>query len=184
MPGNLLYGGEAYHDDGPWKHPDNYYKFNGLLTYSQGGDSDGFSITARGYHGTWHSSDQIAADAVPLVGFFGTLDPTGGGRSQRYSLQGEWHRLQAESATKIMAYGFRYDLDLFSDFTYYLTDTTRGDQFEQQDKRWVAGFDARHTIFSEWAGRRVEEYFRSADPQRLDQQRPLSGSESRAGGQN
>ena len=35
--GNLLYGGEAYHDDGPWTHPDNYYKFNGLLTYSQGG---------------------------------------------------------------------------------------------------------------------------------------------------
>ncbi len=157
--GNLLYGGEAYHDDGPWKHPDNYYKFNGLLTYSQGGDSDGFSITARGYHGTWHSSDQIAADAVPLVGFFGTLDPTGGGRSQRYSLQGEWHRLRAESATKITAYGFRYDLDLFSNFTYYLTDTTRGDQFEQQDKRWVVGFDACHTIFSEWAGRRVENTF-------------------------
>ena len=23
-PGNLLYGGEAYHDDGPWVHPDDY----------------------------------------------------------------------------------------------------------------------------------------------------------------
>ena len=157
--GNLLYGGEAYHDDGPWRHPDNYYKFNGLLTYSQGGEADGFSFTARGYHGTWHSSDQIAANAVQLVGFFGTLDPTGGGRSQRYSLQGEWHRLHTESATKIVAYGFRYDLDLFSNFTYYLTDTTRGDQFEQQDKRWAAGIDASHAIFSEWAGRRVENSF-------------------------
>ena len=156
--GTLLFGGEAYHDDGPWTHPDNYYKFNGLLTYSEGGD-DGFSFTARGYHGTWRSSDQIAADAMPLVGFFGTLDPTTGGNSQRYSLQGEWHRLHAESATQIMAYGVRYDLDLFSNFTYYLTDTTRGDQFEQQDKRWVAGLDAHHTIFSEWAGRRVENTF-------------------------
>jgi hypothetical protein len=156
---NLLCGVEAYHDDGPWKHPDNYYKLNGLLAYSQGGDSGGFSMTSRAYHGTWHSSDQIAAEAVPLVGLFGTLDPTGGGRSQRYSLQSEWHRLHAESATKIMAYVYRYDLDLFSNFTYYLTDTTRGDQFEQHDKRWVAGFDARHTIFSEWAGRRVENTF-------------------------
>ena len=34
--GTLLYGGEAYHDDGPWTHPDDYAKFNGLLTYSQG----------------------------------------------------------------------------------------------------------------------------------------------------
>src|SRR5277367_2238114 len=32
--GSLLYGGEVYHDDGPLKHPDNYYKFNGFLTYS------------------------------------------------------------------------------------------------------------------------------------------------------
>ena len=57
--GNLLYGGEAYHDDGPWTHPDDYSKFNGLLTYSQGDDANGFSITARGYHGKWNSSDQI-----------------------------------------------------------------------------------------------------------------------------
>ena len=58
-----------------------------------------------------------------------------------------------------MAYGFYYDLDLFSDFTYFLTDTNRGDQFEQQDKRWVAGLDARHTIFSQWFGRDVENTF-------------------------
>ena len=115
--GSLLYGGEAFHDDGPWTHPDNYYKFNGLLSYSRGGDADGFSITARGYHGTWHSSDQIASNAVPLVGFYGSLNPTDGGHSQRYSLQGEWHRQGASSLTKITAYGFRYDLDLFSDFT-------------------------------------------------------------------
>jgi hypothetical protein len=158
-PGSLLYGGEAYHDNGPWTHPDNYYKFNGILTYSQGGDGEGFSITARGYHGQWHSSDQIAENAVLLVGFFGTLNPTDGGKSQRYSVQGELHRQGANSLTQLTAYGFYYDLDLFSDFTYYLTDTTRGDQFEQKDRRWVAGLDARHTIFSQWLGRNVENTF-------------------------
>ncbi len=153
--GTLLFGGEAYHDDGPWTHPDNYFKFNGLLTYSRGDDADGVSITARGYHGNWHSSDQIAADALPLVGFFGTLNPTDGGHSQRYSLQIEGHRLEENSVSRIMAYGFYYDLDLFSDFTYFLTDTTRGDQFEQKDRRWVAGLDAHHTIFGKWLGRKV-----------------------------
>ncbi len=58
-----------------------------------------------------------------------------------------------------MAYGFYYDLDLFSDFTYFLTDPVRGDQFEQQDRRWVAGLDARHTIFSQWFGRKVDNTF-------------------------
>ncbi len=155
--GNVLYGGEVYHDNGPWAHPDNYYKFNGFLTYSRGGDADGVSITARGYHGTWHSSDQIAANAVPLVGFFGTLNPTDGGNSQRYSLQAEWHRQGTNSVSRVVAYGFYYDLDLFSDFTYFLTDPNRGDQFEQKDRRWVAGLDARHTIFSQWFGRLIKD---------------------------
>ena len=158
-PGNLLLGGEAYHDDGPWVHPDDYSKFNGLLTYSMGDDANGFSVTGRAYHGKWNSSDQLPENAVPLVGFFGTLNPTDGGDSERYSLQAEWHRLSENSQTKIMAYGFYYDLDLFSDFTYFLTDTNKGDQFEQQDRRWVAGLDARQTYFSQWFGRDAENSF-------------------------
>jgi outer membrane cobalamin receptor len=157
--GTLLYGGQVYHDDGPWNHPDNYCKFNGFLTYSHAGDANGFSITALGYHGKWNSSDQIAENAVPLVGFFGTLNPTDGGNSQRYSLQAEWRHQTTNSETKIMAYGFYYDLDLFSDFTYFLTDPDHGDQFEQKDRRWVAGLDARHTIFSEWFGHKVANTF-------------------------
>jgi hypothetical protein len=157
--GNLMYGGEASHDNGPWKNPDNYYKFNGILTYSQGTATNGFSITTRGYHGNWHSSDQIPENAIPLVGFFGALNPTDGGNSQRYSLQAEWHHQNANSETKIMAYGFYYDVDLFSDFTYYLTDPVRGDQFEQKDNRWVAGLDASHAIFSEWFGHKVVNTF-------------------------
>src|SRR5271157_4985810 len=136
-PGTLLYGGEAYYDDGPWVHPDAYAKFNGLLTYSQGDATDGFSITARGYHGKWNSSDQIPITAVPLVGFFGALNPTDGGNSQRYSLQAEWHREDANSATKIMVYGFYYDLNLSSDFTYYLDDPINCEHFEKQDRHWL-----------------------------------------------
>ncbi len=157
--GNLMYGGEAYYDDGPWTHPDAYKKFNGLLTYSRGDDANGLSFTARAYYGKWNSSDQIPITAEPLVGPFGTLNPTDGGNSQRYSLQGEWHRQGANSATTIMGYGFYYDLDLFSDFTYYLNDPVKGDQFEQQDRRWVTGVAAAHTIFSQWFGRKVENTF-------------------------
>jgi hypothetical protein len=157
--GTLLFGGEGYYDDGPWTHPDGYAKFNGLLTYSRGDDAHGFSITARAYHGKWNSSDQIPVTATPLVGFFGALNPSDGGHSQRYSLQAEWHRERGNSKTKITLYGFYYDLDLFSDFTYYLDDPVKGDQFEQQDKRFVAGVDAHHTISSQWFGHAVENTF-------------------------
>jgi hypothetical protein len=157
--GNLLAGGEEYYDNGPWTHPDAYNQINGLLTYSRGDNADGFSITSRAYHGKWNSSDQIPVTAVPLIGFFGALNPTDGGHSQRYSLQGEWHRQGAYSETAVMGYGFYYDLNLFSDFTYSLTDFEKGDQFEQQDRRWVGGLDAHHTIFRTWLGRKMANTF-------------------------
>ncbi|MBI1839351.1 MAG: TonB-dependent receptor [Verrucomicrobia bacterium] len=159
--GHLLYGFEASHYDGPWRNPDDYQKFNGVLAYSQGDDAAGFSITGRGYHGRWDSSDQVAAGTVAsgLTPFFGSLDDTTGGNSQRYSLQAEWHRSDAQSATKVMAYGFYYDLDLFSNFTYFLTDTNRGDQFEQADRRVTTGLKASHTLFSQWGSREVENTF-------------------------
>ena len=157
--GNLLYGGEEYYYNGPWTHPDAYNKINGLLTYSQGDDANGASITTHAYHGKWNSSDQIPVTAIPLVGFFGALNPADGGHSQRYSVQGEWHRQGTNSESKISAYIFYYDLNLFSDFTYYLTDYQKGDQFEQQDRRWVAGLDAHHTIFSTWLGRKMANTF-------------------------
>ena len=156
--GTLLYGAEAQHDDGPWTHPDDYWKFNGILTYCQGTDANGFSMTARAYHGEWNSSDQIAA-SYGATNLFGAINPTDGGNSQRSSVQAEWHRQSADSQTKITAYAFYYDLDLFSDFTYYLTDPVHGDQFEQHDQREVAGLDARHTLFDQWVGRDVQNTF-------------------------
>jgi hypothetical protein len=157
--GNLLYGGEEYYYNGPWVHPDAYNKINGILTYSQGDDTESASITAHAYHGKWNSSDQIPDAAQPLVGFFGTLNPSDGGHSQRYSLQGEGHRQGANSESKIMAAAFYYDLDLFSDFTYYLVDSSKEDQFNQQDRRWVGYVDAHHTAFSTWSGRKMSNTF-------------------------
>jgi outer membrane cobalamin receptor len=157
--GNLLYGGEESYYDGPWVHPDGFNKINGILTYSRGDDNNGLSVTAHAYHGKWNSSDQIPVAAQSVVGLFGTLNPSDGGHSQRYSLQGEWHRQSDNSESKISAYVFYYDLNLFSDFTYYLVDSNKGDQFNQQDRRWVGGFDARHTIFSHWAGRKMANTF-------------------------
>ncbi len=182
--GNLLYGGEEYYYDGPWVHPDAYNKINGILTYSQGDDTEGFSITSHAYHGKWNSSDQIPDAAQPLVGFFGTLNPSDGGHSQRYSLQGEWHHQDENSESKIMAAVFYYDLDLFSDFTYYLVDYSKEDQFNQQDRRWVGYLDAHHTVFSTWLEPQDVKHVRRTVPQRLDQQRPIPVGKSRAHDQN
>jgi len=59
--GHLIAALEAAHNDGPWTHPDDYQKINGLLRYSQGNAVSGFSLTAMGYHGQWNATDQVAS---------------------------------------------------------------------------------------------------------------------------
>ena len=46
--GSLLYAGEFNGYDGPWTNPDDMKKFTGLLRYSQGTATDGFSLTGAG----------------------------------------------------------------------------------------------------------------------------------------
>ena len=81
--GNLLVAGEGTVYDGPWDVPDRMRKINGVVRYSQGTALEGFSITGMAYSNRWTSTDQVAKRAIDegLIGRFGTLDPTDGGRS-------------------------------------------------------------------------------------------------------
>ena len=156
--GRLLGALELQHNDGPWERPDDFEKVNGLLRYSQGDGVNGFAITAMGYRGTWNSTDQIPSRAVATgaIGRFGDIDPTDGGESSRYSASFEWQRARGAAATKVTAYGLAYDLDLFSNFTYFLDDPVNGDQFQQADRRVVSGAKVSHRRMATWAGRPVQ----------------------------
>ena len=147
--GNVLYAGETVHNNGPWTFSNEFLKFNGVLRYSQEHGDSGWSATVMAYKADWNSTDQIPRRAVTqgLIDRFGTIDQTDGGKSQRYSLTTEWHHRTNNSETKIMAYGLYSKLDLFSNFTFFLDNPVRGDQFAQPDKRWTSGLKATHTFF-------------------------------------
>ena len=147
--GNFLYAGETVHNNGPWTIGNQYWKFNGVLRYSEEHEDHGWSVTAMAMKSDWNSTDQIPLKAVQngLIDRFDAIDPTDGGDTQRYSLTGEWHRQDAESETKLMAYGVYSKLNLFSNFTYFLDDPIKGDQFGQPDDRWTTGFKGSHTLF-------------------------------------
>jgi outer membrane cobalamin receptor len=127
--------------DGPWEHPDALRKLNAVARYASGGDRNGFSVTAMAYKSHWNATDQIPARAVDSgqLGRFGAIDPTDGGESSRYSLSAQWARSEGNAATRANAYLVHSRLDLFSNFTYFLDDPVNGDQFEQTDRRTVAG---------------------------------------------
>lgn len=150
--GDLLYGVEAFHEDGPWVNPDDYLRKNLVLRYSRGTANSGWSVTVMGYEGgPWNSTDQVAQRALSegIVSRFGAIDPTDGGKTYRYSLSGEWHEGDAASMTRAHVYLVGYGLDLWSNFTYFLTDPVNGDQFEQVDRRIIVGGD----VSRDWSTR-------------------------------
>ena len=145
--GHLLYALEAFHNDGPFEHPDNYRKLNGVLRYSEGNAANGFHIAGMAYHGKWNATDQIPRRAVEsgALSRFGAIDASDGGEASRYSVSGEWRRTTSAGLTKVSAYLVRQRLDLFSNFTYFLNDPVNGDQFAQPDRRVTTGVNASHT---------------------------------------
>lgn len=125
-----------------------------MLRYSNG-DPSGYSVTGMAYKGEWDATDQIPERAVRAgqIDRFDTLDPTTGGMSQRYSLSAEAHHDGGDAFTQIAAYTYYYDLDLYSNFTYFLNDPVNGDQFLQSDRRIVSGLRASHALDHDLFGR-------------------------------
>lgn len=145
--GSLLYALEVLHNDGPYENPDNYQKVNAVLRYSEGYANNGFNVSLMAYRADWNATDQIPLRAVRdgQIGRYGAIDPTDGGEAHRYSLSGAWRRTTQDSSSKINAYVIANQLDLFSNFTYFMDDPIRGDQFAQPDKRVTSGLNASHS---------------------------------------
>jgi hypothetical protein len=156
--GHLLTAAEAFHNDGPWERPDGLRKWNGVLRYSEGDQQNGFSLTATGYHARWDSTDQVPRRAIAdgRLGRFGAVDLSDGGETHRLTLAGEYRRSTGAGLTQLKAYAIDYGLDLFSNFTYFLDDPERGDQFEQKDERTVWGASLSQRFLGRWFGRDVE----------------------------
>ena len=177
--GNLLSAVELFTNDGPWEVPENYRKLNGVLRYSQGSRDDGFSVTGMAYRVDWTSTDQVAKRAIDsgYINRFGTLDPTTGGETYRYSLSGDWARRGTDSQSLATIWWLKSGLDLWSNFQYCLNDFAAngncdtGDQFKQSERRQAGGFTAAQSFFDRLGGFDVENSFGVYG--RLDQIRPV-----------
>jgi hypothetical protein len=145
--GDLLLALETKGYDGPWERPEGLRKRSAVARFSRDRGRSRFSILAMSYANGWNSTDQIAERAVKsgVVSRFGQLDTTNGGTSQRHSLSARWQRVGNVSVQSVDLFAIRSQLALHSNFTYFLDDPVRGDQFSQTDGRTVLGGRATHT---------------------------------------
>ncbi len=159
--GTLLAAGEVGTYDGPWVNPDNMQKLNSLLRYTQGTAQDGFSITGMAYSNRWNSTDQVPQRAITSgqIGLYGEEDPSDGGNTSRFALSARVAGTDDAGSWKANAFIVKSELDLYNNFTYFLSDPTLGDQFHQHDDRIMAGAAASRTLNGSFAGRPMETTF-------------------------
>jgi outer membrane receptor protein involved in Fe transport len=139
--GEVVYGTEYVHYDGPYDLKESFNKGNVVLRYSQKYGDGSFHFSTSGYSSRNASPDQVPERAVAqgAIGEFGFLDPTDGGHTLRINAGGGLEQRLGRGKLSFNAYAFRYQLELFSNFTYFLDDPVNGDQFNQSDRRNVYG---------------------------------------------
>jgi outer membrane cobalamin receptor len=140
----LLTAVERLNNNGPWTVPEGIRKTNAQFILSGGSPREGWSTSLSAYSAHWNSTDQVPQrliDAGTYLGHsfgrFDSLDPTDGANTHRTSLSGNWHQVTDYEMTKVEWYAIKYDLNLFSNFTYSLERSN--DQFSQTDDRTVWG---------------------------------------------
>ena len=144
--GHLTYALEVTRDDGPWDVSQDLKKYNGMLRYNTGDLARGMNVTGIVYDNQWTATDQIPRRAIEqgLISRWGSLDDSDGGETQRRSLAVNFWNNQASASTTAVLYAVNYNMDLYSNFTFFLEDPVNGDQFNQSDKRMIYGGKIAH----------------------------------------
>jgi len=159
----LLIGGETKSYEGPWEDVDeDLQSYKGIARVSRvANNGDVWEAAFMGYDASWNSADQIPRRAVEqgLISDLGSIDTTVGGNTSRYSLSGSWIRDTEDASWRARAYGIRYQLNLLSNFTYFLDDPVNGDQFQQLDDRRIYGGDVSYTRFGAAFNRDMKQTF-------------------------
>ena len=158
--GNLTFGFEHQAYEGPWDSVDeDVGKTNIQLKQSWERDSGKFILSLMAYENKWNSADQIPHRAVRsgLISKFGSIDPTSGGESSRYSLSLALDSDHGAGNLSASMYVIDYDLTLFQNFSYF--SNPAGDQTTQLDDRKIFGGKAIWSSEHSWAGKSVSNRF-------------------------
>ena len=142
-PVQSLIANEVYFTDGPFKHGENFVKYNFFGKFSlRPSPTSKLSLWTSLYTGDWDASGQIPLREVNSgrLDRFGALDPSEGGRSNRENVNLIYTATpNPEESWFVQLYFSRYRLRMFSNFTFFSADPVRGDGIEQLDSRVLFG---------------------------------------------
>jgi len=140
-----LFAAEGYYTNGPFLNDNRYFRTNvmGKATMNPTSRSE-LSLTGTYHKAQWNGSGQIPLRAVAdgTLDRFGAIDPSEGGNTTRATGQLNYH-YDTPSGGQFFAnaYAQHYQLDLYTNFTFFLNDPVNGDGIVQSDRRVMYGGD-------------------------------------------
>lgn len=142
---SLYFAGEGSFTKGFFDSPQDFTRFNGLLKYHGSlNEHNTLTTTVSGFTSKWDASGQIPDRAVEsgLVGFYGAIDNTEGGKTSRYNANIELSTdLDNGGVIRNQVFYSKYKFELYSNFTFFKEDPVNGDQIRQKEDRNIFGYN-------------------------------------------
>jgi TonB family protein len=157
----MLVAAEAFHEDGPFIHPEEFDRLNGYLKTTRKLDEHSeASIMLTAYGGSWNMSGVLPARAVcgegdgtptpaayagsRCLSRWDSVDPSQGGESQRGEMLVSYRRWTRTSEVEGTLFALRSSLQLFpndgiASSVLQPEGIRYGSQIEQDDARWELG---------------------------------------------
>ncbi len=149
---NIYLAGEFLYSDAYFETPQLFKRINLFAKYSGKINTGSYlNVSASTFKSNWNHSGQIPDRAVRRgwITRFGTIDDSEGGFTGRSNLNAQLStRLTDNIQINNQLYLSSYDFQLWSNFTFWLNDTTNGDQIMQKENRTIYGYKGNLSVFS------------------------------------
>ena len=144
-------GNENFYVAGEYAYSNSYFdikqrfsRYNIFSKYSSTiGKKNIITISLSNFKAQWNGSGQIPQRAIDqgLISRYGSIDSTEGGNTKRLNINTTLSTiLNNHSTLKNQIYYVNYGFKLYSNFTFFLQDTTNGDAIAQTDQRHIVGY--------------------------------------------
>lgn len=145
---------EYRYSDSYFDNPQHFNRFNLFTKYAgRLNNHDYLTVSATTFWSKWNASGQVPDRAVDegIIGFYGALDPFEGGLTYRTNVNVQLlTSLNNGDLIKNQVYFSRSHFDLHTNFTFYLVDTTNGDEIRQKEDRNLMGYNGSYSHTGYW----------------------------------
>ncbi|MEN8193703.1 MAG: TonB-dependent receptor [Bacteroidota bacterium] len=161
---NAYLAGEFLFSDSYFESPQNFNRINLFGKYTgKLSNENTLNVSISNFTSKWDHSGQIPNRAVNDYNWitrFGAIDTTEGGSTSRFNINAIiTTSSNDESQLSNQIYYSKYDFQLWSNFTFWLNDTTNGDQILQKEDRRIYGYKGNYTTKNRFGNSKLKSIF-------------------------